>query len=82
MSADAQLFWTIVARSRNREAARLDESIKGLGISPEKGVARMFGNWVIDAAPENVALALQQIAREPSPPLKRLRAAKIAGVWE
>jgi hypothetical protein len=34
------------------------------------------------ADPSEIVPALQQVARQPTPALKRLKAAKIADVWE
>jgi hypothetical protein len=80
--SDARTLLRLNDRAQAVEAARFEQSVTGLGFSVDKFTGAAFREWMRTADPSEIVPALQQVARQPTPALKRLKAAKIADVWE
>lgn len=75
-------WWDIIRASRDREARQFQLEVAAEGMDLAEFTGTVFAEWMQTAKPEEVVIALQSIARAPTPVLKSLKAAKIAGAWE
>jgi hypothetical protein len=80
--SDGRTLWRLIDRAEKREAARFEREVTASGVSAMEFVSHAFYDWTLAAKPEDVGLAILQIARQGTQDQKLLKAAKIADVWE
>jgi hypothetical protein len=63
MNKDASTLWGIIDRAETREAVGFEREVTASGANVMEFVAEPFYEWAMAANPEEVGLAILQIAR-------------------